>query len=460
MKGRELRQKILNKELIEYNPKKWRLNTPGKDYKFKVEDSVPALSGAIGKVALVAAFAMAWATGLNITDPGFVAENVRLEIIIAGIFTIIFCAVLNPYTGPPGTLATLIPVVSIMIIAGVHPLPLAILISVMGLIISGRKYFCKLININGAGTTGGIILLFGFLGIASSIDNLKNWAGSSNIDVVFPLLLVTGIVLYILLSRMNLRWLVIPVCAVAAITISAVFSQFPSFKTGLGLPVVDPGIWWNEKWGIGFGLNVENFVVAIPYALLAVVMWPIDALAVTTIQESNYPADAKKAVIDMNATYMVVSLRNIVGAFLGGSQISAVWRSFMIPLAIVKRPVGASALILGVLSVAFGLLGFPIDIAIFPPLLWLVLIFGIYIPLIEVGIAKINNAASAQIAAVCIVGGIAINPVIGWILAVFTENFGIIKDKSCNRVVCRKDKLLTAGLVIVVAVTYLLSYTI
>lgn len=41
----------LEKDLIEYHPKRWRLNNP---YTFRREDFVPALSGAIGKVALVA----------------------------------------------------------------------------------------------------------------------------------------------------------------------------------------------------------------------------------------------------------------------------------------------------------------------------------------------------------------------------------------------------------------------
>lgn len=142
-------------------------------------------------------------------------------------------------------------------------------------------------------------------------------------------------------------------------------------------------------------MNAENFVKALPFALLAVVTWPIDALAVKAIQETNYPKEAEKAVFYMNSTYIIVSLKNIIGALLGGGQISAIWRSFMIPLGIVKRPIGASALILGILGASFGILGFPVDIAVFPPLLWLVLIFGVYIPLIEVGLNIIKSAASA-----------------------------------------------------------------
>ncbi|MHB8129016.1 MAG: DUF3360 family protein [Mobilitalea sp.] len=71
---------MLNEELISYNPKRWRINVLFKDYKLRIEDFVPALSGVIGKASLVAAFAVAWATGFNITDPSFITVNVWLEI--------------------------------------------------------------------------------------------------------------------------------------------------------------------------------------------------------------------------------------------------------------------------------------------------------------------------------------------------------------------------------------------
>ncbi len=456
MKGNQ-RQEALNKELINYNPKRWRFNMPFKDYRFKIEDTVPALSGAIGKVSLVAAFAMAWAAGLSIADPTFVAENVRLEIVIAGLFTVLFCGFFNPYAGPPGTLAPLIPVVSVMALAGVHPLPLGILIGAIGLLISLFKFFCRLIRVNGEGTKGGIILLFGILGIISSLEGLQNWAAEAQAASLFVLLLVAGIALYLLLTRLGLKWLVIPACAVLALLLAAAFGLFPFFKTEPGLPILSPDVWWNQKWGIGFGLNMQNFIKAVPYALLAVVLWPMDALAITTIQEKCYPPEAKNAVICLDSTYTIVSLRNIVGTVLGGSQIAAVWRSFMIPLGIVKRPVGASALMLGLLGIAFGLFGFPIDVAIFPPLLWLVLIFGVYVPLIEVGLSTIKTPASAQTAAICVIGGVAINPVVGWIFAVLAENFGIIRDPGGSRQISKNDKLITGVLAVAVIMAFIFS---
>jgi hypothetical protein len=456
--GKDLtRQELLNRDLISYSPKRWRINIPFKDYNLRVEDIVPALSGAIGKVALVAAFAVAWAEGFGINDPSFVVENVRLEIVIASIFTIIFCAFFNPYAGPPGTLAPLIPVVPVMVASGVHPLPFSILVGLVGLVISAFKYFSQIIKINGPGTKGGIILLFGILGISSSLDNLKSWTYSNGAPELLLILLFACLILYILLSKFQLRWLIIPACALVALFVSGLYGLYPVLRTSMAFPIMNPNIWWNEKWGIGWGINLGNIIKALPFAMLAIVMWPLDALAVKTIQETNYPEEAKKAVFDMNSTYTLVSIRNIIGAILGGGQIAAVWRSFMIPLGVVKRPIGGSALILGIIGVVFGILGVPIDIAVFPPLLWLVLIFGVFIPLLEIGLNTVKSIPTAQIASVCLITGIALNPVLGWVASIFVENFKIIEDPENDMELSRRDKVITIIIVSVTIISYFLA---
>ncbi|MEG6586766.1 DUF3360 family protein [Dendrosporobacter sp. 1207_IL3150] len=452
-----MRKDLLEKDLLSYNPKRWRINIPFKDYSFKVEDFVPALSGAIGKVAIVAAFAVAWSKGFGITDPSFVTENVRLEIVLGSILTLILCAFLNPYAGPPGTLAPLIPIIPLMVVSGVHPLPLGIMIGLIGLVIASFNWFSKIVQINGTGTKGGVILLFGFMGITSSLDTLRSWSIIQGSPDIFTILIVAGVVLFLILNKLKLRWLIIPICAAAALVISASFGIYPAFKTGAGLPTIDASLWWNEKWGIGWGLSASNFISALPFAILAVVMWPIDAVAIKTIQENNYPKEAKKAVFDMNDTYLIVALRNIIGVVLGGGQVAAVWRSFMIPLGMVKRPIGASAFLLGVVGIAFGLLGFPIDIAVFPPLLGLVLIFGVYLPLVEVGLDTIKSTAEIQIAAVCFIIGIAVNPVIGWIAAVLIENFKLISASECTRTLTRQEKLITASLAGITLSTFFMA---
>lgn len=447
----------LDEDLNTYNPKQWGINLPIRDYRLRYEDLIPALAGAIGKISLVAAFAMAWATGLGISDPSFVTENVRLEIVIASLFALVFSVVLNPAAGPPGTLAPLIPLVPLMISAGVHPLPFAILISLAGFVFARKGYFQEIVNINGAGTKAGILLLFGFMGITSSLEKLQTWTSSNSQDSLFFVLLFSGAILYILLLRINAKWLIIPASALLALIVSSFYGLLPSFETGLGLPIINPEYWWNQKWGIGFGMTIQNFIVAIPFALLVMTMWPIDALAVKTLQESNYPTTAKRAIIDMNATFIVVTIRNLVGALLGGAQTAAVWRSFMIPLAVVKRPIGGSALFLGLFGIAFALLGFPIDISVFPPLVWLVLILGVFAPMLEIGLGTIRDAASAHIALICIILGIAVNPVIGWSFAVLIENFNIIRNRESSRNLKTRDKILTVVIFLISIMSYWLT---
>ncbi|MCX7923738.1 MAG: DUF3360 domain-containing protein [Clostridia bacterium] len=454
MRKDTLRQETLQEDLIAYSPKKWAVNFPLINYNLRFEDIIPALSGAIGKVAMAAAFAVAWAKALGIDNPAFVIENVRLEIIVGSIITIIFCALLNPYMAPPGTLAPLVSLIPVMAAAGVHPLALGILIGVIGFLISISGYIEAIVKINGPGTKGGIILLFGFMGISSSLQSLKGWAVQNNTYMLFEVLIIVGLILFVILSRLGVRWLMIPSCALAALIIPAVFNIYPSIGTSISFPTINPDFWWNKVWGIGWGISVENFIRALPFALLAIVMWPTDALAIRTIQEANYGEGSEKAVFDMNSTFIAVSLRNLIGAFLGGAQTSAVWRSFMIPLATVRRPIGGSALLLGVVGILFGILGAPLDIAVFPPLIWLVLIFGVYIPLMEVGLNAVKNAEDSIVAAICIVVGIALNPVLGWAAAATVENFGIIKRSGSRVSLTIKDKVITAIAAAIAIVSY------
>ena len=203
----------LESDLNLYNPKLWGINLPFRDFRLRWEDLIPALAGAIGKISLVAAFAMAWATGLGITDPSFVTENVRLEIMVASVFTLIFSVVFNPSAGPPGTLAPLIPLVPLMVGAGVHPLPFAILISLAGFIFARNGYFHEIVNINGIGTKAGILLLFGIMGITSSLQKLQEWTTDNNQSSMLMILILFGSIIYIVLVRLNLKWLVIPASA-------------------------------------------------------------------------------------------------------------------------------------------------------------------------------------------------------------------------------------------------------
>lgn len=459
MKEKLHREKALKLELINYNPIRNGLNVPFKNYTLRLEDIIPALSGTIGKIALVAAFAMAWAKGLGISSEFFVQENVRLELVVGSILTIIFSAIFNPYAAPPGTLAPLIPLIPLMASLGVHPLVLGLLIGFFGLIVSKLRFFDKIMELNGTATRGGIILLFGIMGVSSSIDTLMKWANNKN-SSMFTILIMLGIIVYLIISKFNYKWLMIPSAAIIGLLIPALYGVYPEIKTAAALPMINPEFWWNNIWGVGFGLTPMNFIKAMPFAFLAIVMWPTDGIAIKTIQESNYGEKAEKAIFDMNSTFMFASIRNIIGSFLGGSQTAAVWRSFMIPLSSVKRPIGGSALFLGIFGIAFALLGFPIDIAVFPPLIYTVLLFGVYLPLLEVGLNTLKTLAQKQIAAISIIAGLAVNPVIGWITAVLVENLGLIKDEKHKVEAAGKNVKITLIVAVLTIISYIISMVI
>ena len=423
------RNDALEAALNEYRPKRWAINTPFLDYSIKWIDLVPALAGIIGKISLVAAFASGWANALGVFDATLIADNVRLELMIASAVALVLCALLNPYAAPAGTLAPLIPLIPSMAAAGVHPLPFAILVSLFGFVFAKIGIFNMLVRLNGSGTKAGVSLLFGSMGVVHAVQNLNLWAQSYQKPHLTLILLIAGSFLYLVMRRANIRWLVIPVCVAAAWTISALFGIFPEITARISVPVFDPSYWWFSRWGIGFGLSIRNLISATPFVILVLTMWPTDALAIQALQESNYPSTAKKAIMNIDDTFIIVTLRNLVGAVFGGVQTAAVWRSFMIPLAVSKRPIGGSVLLLGLIGILFAVLGFPVDIAIFPPLVYMVLIFGVFTPMFESGWEGVVNVKAFATAMSCILLGVAFSPTIGWGAALVLENC-VLSGKS------------------------------
>jgi hypothetical protein len=274
------------------------------------------------------------------------------------------------------------------------------------------------------------LLLFGLMGIASSLRSLWTWTQANSALPAAGAILSLGIVLIIALQRFKMRWLVIPSLATLALLLALMFRIPPQLETGPGLPLLNPGQWWLEKWGLGWPGSVADFVKPIPFVLLAIVMWPTDALAIQTILEHNYGPAGKRATFLLNPTYLLVSVRNIIGVLLGGAQTAAIWRSFMIPLGVVRRPIGASALFLGLFGLLASFLGFPLDWAVFPLLLWPVLIFGVYLPMVENGIQTLGvNKRAIPAALACLVTGWMFQPVVGWILGLVIEKLQIISNQ-------------------------------
>lgn len=423
------RSALLDRDLATWSPRSWRINLPGRDYTVRPEDLIPALAGAIGKVSLVAAFAAAWADALGLTWPDFVAENVRLDMIIGSLILLLFCACLLPRSAPPGTLTPLIPMVPLMAAAGVHPLSLSLLIGILGLILSAGRVFPRLVKLNTPGTRGGILVLFGILGLRDSLGKVWIWAEGSG-PLLFVAVLGAGLVVYLVLAARKLTWLAVPACLVAALAVSALFGQLPQLVTGPGLPLFSHASWWHDRWQLGSPFDLPTVLAAVPFALLALTLWPLDATAIMTMHEQQYQAHAAKATFDLNQSFLVISLRNIIGAWFGGAQTAAVWRSFLIPLGIVRRPIPGSALLLGLLCLIFALTGYPIDIAMHPPALHLVLMLGVYVPMLLAGIRAVRCRLDWLVLAAVLAGGFLLHPLAGWLIGLLLSRLSQVLIKK------------------------------
>ncbi len=447
------RQEYLEHELSIMNFKRWRLNLPFRDFRIEFEDFVPAIAATIGKVVMVTAMVAAFATQFGLS-PEFIAENVRYELLIAGgIFVILFSAILNPNANLAGTHGPMIPLIPIIALAGGHPLALGILIGVFGILLSITKGGSKLMNLTSVGVRGGLLIYLGAVGLISQISKLNAWATDTKIiGLSFAIIGVT-VIIYAYLARINKRWLAIPLCAALAGIIAYAMGADFSFTTAPGLPHFSPSYWWGKDtgWQLGWP-NVQHFIAVIPFAILAVAMWSPDFLGHRVFQEINYPKKAKKVLMDVDDTMTVASIRQMIGTFLGGGNIASSWGTYMIPAAIAKRAIPGGAILTAIFCVLTGILGYPMDLAMWQPVLRIALVVGVFLPLLEAGMQMVNTQKNSLSAGTCIFSCAFVNPVFGWALTMLLDNLGLIGDTNRSKTLTWKEKLVIPGIMFLVCV--------
>ena len=179
------------------------------------------------------------------------------------------------------------------------------------------------------------------------------------------------------------------------------------------------------------------------FAILAVAMWSPDFLGHRIFQELNYPKDAKNVLMDVDDTMTACAIRQIVGTGFGGGNITSSWGTYMIPAAIAKRPIPGGAILLGIMCVLVAAIGYPMDIAVWVPVMSIALLVGVFLPLLEAGMQMVKDTKDAQAAGICIFASAVVNPVFGWAITMLLDNNGLIGDKH------RKDKLSTADRLII-----------
>lgn len=436
------RAEYLEHELKIANYKRWKLHLPYRDFGIEIEDWVPALAATIGKVVMVTAMVAAFAAQFGLS-PEFVAENVRFELLIAGLlFAIFFSGMFNPLTNLAGTHGPMIPLIPLIAAAGGHPLALGIMVGVFGLILSATKGGSKLVKLTGEGVRGGLLIYLGAVGLIGQLTAFESWSVSSGLSHISFVVILATIVIYAYLAKIEKRWLAIPLCsAVAGIIAYAMGVPF-EFSTEPGLPNMSPFYWWGEDtgWQLGWP-SIEHYIAVIPFAVLAVAMWSPDFLGHRVFQELNYPKDAKGALMNVDDTMAVCSVRQIVGAGLGGGNLASSWGTYMIPAAIAKRPIPGGALLTGLLCIAAAVIGYPMDLAMWEPVLRVALLVGVFLPLLEAGMQMVKNARNAQSAGICMFACALVNPVFGWALTMLLDNTGLIGNKERAESLGRTDRL-------------------
>jgi hypothetical protein len=222
------------------------------------------------------------------------------------------------------------------------------------------------------------------------------------------------------------------VAAVISLTVSIASGIVLGKMDAFILPSFNPSYWWNEMWGIGFGLEFMTFLKTIPFAFFVLFLWAIDTISITTMLDSNYQHDEKKEEINLERSFIITSFRNILGGIFGGAQTSALWRSFLIPLFMMKRPLRPASILLGILGIAAGFTAYPIMVLSFPPLIWSVLLFGIFLPFVVVGFRNFRSTKKwmdKTVILVATVFGILISPMLTWVGAILFETI----DKVIQR---------------------------
>ncbi len=413
------RSEYLEHELNILSFKKWRIHLPFRDFGIEIEDWVPAIAATIGKVVMVTAMVAAFAAQFGLS-PEFVAENVRYELIIAGLlFVIFFSAILNPRANLAGTHGPMIPLIPLVAVAGGHPLALGIMVGVFGLILSATKGGSKLVRLTGEGVRGGLLIYLGAVGLISQLSKFESWSVASGMESVSFVVISTTIVIYAYLAKIEKRWLAIPLCSLIAGVVSYLMGVPFEFTTEPGLPNMSPFYWWGEEtgWQLGWP-EFEHYIAVIPFAILAVAMWSPDFLGHRVFQELNYPKTAKDALMDVDDTMTVCSIRQIIGAGLGGGNLASSWGTYMIPAAIAKRPIPGGALLTGILCIVAAVLGYPMDLAMWEPVLRVALLVGVFLPLLEAGMQMVRNARNSQSAGICMFACALVNPVFGWAITI------------------------------------------
>ncbi|MBB1274546.1 DUF3360 family protein [Psychromonas sp. SR45-3] len=449
----DTREEYLEHELQIMAPKRWRPNFPFKDYRFEIEDTIPAMAATIGKIVMVGAIAATFAGPLGL-DEGFILENVRYELLIVSIFIVLFSGFLLPTANLAGTHGPLIPLIPIVVAAGGHPMAFGLLIGAFGLILAISKGGSRLANLTSKGVCGGLLLYLGFVGTISQVKKLLSWGDDIGMSHIPFVVIISTIILYALLEHWRKRWLAVPLSCLLGGSLAFAMGAPFEFMTSPGLPNLNPMYWWGENTGWMLGMpTIESFVVVLPFAILAVAMWSPDFLGHQVFQKISYPERTEKVQMNIDDTMSTASIRQVFGSLFGGANFTSSWGTYLIPAAIAKRPIPAGALLTALFCVIAAIWGYPMDLAIWQPVLCVALIVGVFIPLLEAGMEMTREGKTTQSAAIVVFASALVNPAFGWSITMLLDNLGLIGCKERSSELSKMNRWIIPGVMFVVLTT-------
>ena len=328
---------------------------------------------------------------------------------------------------------------------------LGLLIGVFGLLLGVTRGGSILAKLTSNGVCGGLLLYLGFIGITGQVQKLFSWAEGFDMGYLAFIVLIVTIVMYAWLEHIQKRWLAIPLGAGIAAAIAFAMGAPFEFSTAPGIPNLNPAYWWGDNTGWELGLpNWSHFVAVLPFAVLAVAMWSPDFLGHQVFQKLSYPKHTKKVQMNIDDTMIAASTRQAVGSLLGGGNIASSWGTYIIPASIARRPIPAGAVVTGVLCVIAAVWGYPMDLAVWPPVLSVALIVGVFLPLMEAGMQMTREGKTTQSAALVVISSVLVNPVFGWSFAMLLDNLGIVGCKSRALELGKSGRWIIPGIAFVV----------
>ena len=451
------RSDYLDNELLITNPgnKRWGTYKYGRDFRFEWEDLVPAIAGTIGTAVLAFGVVGAYAAQYGL-PAAFVLENVRLEMVLVGLIMVIV-NFFHPRLAGTGIHGWMIPLIPMIVAAGGHPLALGLMIGGVGMLLGFIRGGALLQALTPNGVIAGLLILFGIEGMIGQVAVLRTWSAGTGIEGLFMAMAGVVMLVYGLLLKWKARYLAIPLCTAAAAIVALAMGAPFVFRTPPGLPNFNPAYWWGADTGWMIGLpGPEAFIAMIPFAIIAVVLWPPDAIGLMAFQRAGYPAGSEKAFLHVDDSFIAIAARQAITVAWGVGMLSDPWGTYVIPASVAKRPLQACGILMGAIVAITPLTGYLLDVCLFPPVVRIGLIIGVFVPLFEIGMRLLKTPRDAFGAAMCIGTGMFINPVIGWSFAMTLENYGGLgpiepeRLEMMKKVMSRKTQLIISTVTLII----------